>query len=247
MPPESKLPDDVIADFEAWIASGATLPEDPAANAKPATVDWAKARAQWAFQRPVKHAPPSTADSRWPQSEVDAFVLAELERRQLKPAAPASKRQLIRRATFDLIGLPPTPEECAEFEQDAASDAFSKVVDRLLASPHYGERWARYWLDLARYADDQGNSFLSPAPTAYLYRDWVVRALNRDLPYDEFVRLQVAGDLLPNPADDYVDRLAGLGFQGLGPVFRKGAAGEAKAKPTSWKTESTRSRAACWV
>ncbi len=230
MPPEVKLPEAVIADFEAWIAAGATIPAESAPSVKPAPIDWAKARQAWAFRRPVKHAPPAVADSGWPRNEIDAFVLAQLEARQLKPVRPASKRELIRRATFDLIGLPPTPEECAAFEQDTAPDAFARLIDRLLASPHYGERWARYWLDLARYADDQGNSFLTPAPTAYLYRDWVVRAFNRDLPYDEFVCLQLAGDLMPGPAADYVDRLAGLGFQGLGPVFRKGAAGEAKAK-----------------
>jgi hypothetical protein len=230
MPPEIKLPDTIIADFEAWIAAGATVPAESAPSIKPAPVDWAKARQAWAFQRPVKHGPPPVVDSSWPKNEVDGFVLAQLDARQLKPVRPATKLELIRRATFDLIGLPPTPEECSAFEQDTAPDAFARLIDRLLASPHYGERWARYWLDLARYADDQGNSFLTPAPTAYLYRDWVVRAFNRDLPYDEFVRLQLAGDLLPDPAADYIDRLAGLGFQGLGPVFRKGAAGEAKAK-----------------
>lgn len=184
----------------------------------------------WAFQSPQKHPAPPVIDRKWPQRPLDTFVLAALERRQLRPVRPATKRELIRRATFDLIGLPPTPEECEAFEKDTDSGAYARLIHRLLGSPHYGERWARYWLDLARYADDQGNSFLSPTPAAYLYRDWVVQALNRDLPYDEFVRLQLAGDEIPGEADDYMVRLGGLGFQGLGPQFRKGAAGEAKAK-----------------
>ena len=185
---------------------------------------------QWAFQPPVKHEAPKVSNPEWPRKPLDAFILSALDQRNLHPVRPAIKAEWIRRATFDLIGLPPTPEECEAFEMDADPNAFAKVIDRLLASPHYGERWGRYWLDVARYADDQGNSFLTPTPAAYLYRDWVVNAFNQDLPYDEFVRLQIAGDEIPGPATDYVARLAGLGFQGLGPQFRKGAAGEAKAK-----------------
>ena len=185
---------------------------------------------QWAFRRPSMHAEPSVQNRSWPKKPLDFFVLSALEQRKLRPVRPATKLELIRRATFDLIGLPPTPEECDTFEQDTGPGAFAKVVQRLLDSPHYGERWGRYWLDVARYADDQGNSFLTPTPSAYLYRDWVVNAFNRDMPYDEFIRLQIAGDEIPGPTTDYVTRLAGLGFQGLGPQFRKGAAGEAKAK-----------------
>ncbi len=188
------------------------------------------APARWAFQTPVTQASPEVSARAWPRRSLDYFVLAAREHRQLRPVAPATKREWLRRASFDLTGLPPTPEECGAFERDTQPDAEARVVDRLLESPHYGERWARYWLDIARYADDQGNSFLSPTPAAYLYRDWVVQALNRDLPYDEFIRLQIAGDEIPGEAGDYVTRLAGLGFQGLGPQFRKGAAGEAKAK-----------------
>ncbi len=185
---------------------------------------------QWAFQPPVKHEAPTVSTNDWPRKPLDSFILAALEQKNLHPVRQATKAEWIRRATFDLIGLPPTPEECAAFEMDQDPNAFAKVIDRLLASPHYGERWGRYWLDVARYADDQGNSFLTPTPAAYLYRDWVVNAFNQDLPYNEFVRLQIAGDEIPGPATDYVARLAGLGFQGLGPQFRKGAAGEAKAK-----------------
>ncbi|MDA0812343.1 MAG: DUF1549 domain-containing protein, partial [Verrucomicrobia bacterium] len=193
-------------------------------------IDMDAERNQWAFQPPINHVAPSVTDRWWPKQPLDFFVLAGLEQRKLRPVRPATRRELIRRATFDLTGLPPTPEECEAFERDTEPGAYEKVIDRLLDSPHYGERWGRYWLDVARYADDQGNSFLTPTPEAYLYRDWVVQAFNRDMPYDEFVRLQIAGDEVPGPADDYVIRLAGLGFQGLGPQFRKGAAGEAKAK-----------------
>jgi hypothetical protein len=193
-------------------------------------IDLATEGKQWAFQSPVKHAPPAISDTAWPRQPLDFFVLAALDQRKLHPVRPATKSELIRRATFDLTGLPPTLEECEAFEKDTEPAAFSKVVNRLMESPHYGERWGRYWLDVARYADDQGNSFLTPTPEAYLYRDWVVNAFNRDVPYNEFVRLQIAGDEIPGPATDYVARLAGLGFQALGPQFRKGAAGEAKAR-----------------
>jgi len=231
MPPKQRLSDEEVAILEKWVAMGAPDPrEGGATGANPRVIDFDAERKQWAFQSPTKHEPPSVADSTWPRRPLDFFVLAALEKRTLRPVRPATKRELIRRATFDLIGLPPTPEECDAFERDTEPDAYEKLINRLLASPHYGERWGRYWLDVARYADDQGNSFLTPTPAAYLYRDWVVNAFNRDVPYDEFVRLQIAGDEIPGPASDYVARLAGLGFQGLGPQFRKGAAGEAKAK-----------------
>lgn len=230
MPPESKLADEVIDHFSTWINLGTPMPADKNAPTATKRLDWAEARKSWAFQSPVEHPRPTVKNTDWPTSAIDTFILAEMEKQGLSPVSPASKRELIRRATFDLIGLPPTLEEIDNFLKDDSREAFATVVNRLLSSPHYGERWARYWLDLARYADDQGNSFLSPTPKAYLYRDWVVRALNRDMPYNEFIRLQVAGDELPGAAENYEDRLAGLGFQGLGPQFRKGAAGEAKAK-----------------
>lgn len=234
MPPQSKLSDEVIEHFSTWVSLGTPMPADTRVAASAKRLDWTEARQLWAFQVPVEHPLPVVKRVEWPTSLIDHFILAEMEQHGLSPVSPASKRDLIRRATFDLIGLPPTPEEIDNFLKDESRDAFATVVDRLLLSPHYGERWARYWLDLARYADDQGNSFLSPTPKAYLYRDWVVRALNRDLPYNEFIRLQVAGDELPRQDAtepvNYEERLAGLGFQGLGPQFRKGAAGEAKAK-----------------
>jgi len=230
MPPDGRLADEVIAKFEAWVERGAPLPPTGPKETTSQPTSWQEEGDRWAFQVPVQHSLPTVREGSWLRGTIDAFILSALEERGLRPVRPASRSEWLRRVTFDLIGLPPTRTECDAFERDNAPDAFERVVDRLLASPQYGERWSRYWLDLARYADDQGNSFLTPSPSAYLYRDWVVRSFNRDLPYDEFIRLQLAGDQLTEPAEDYVDRLAGLGFQGLGPQFRKLAAGEAKAK-----------------
>ena len=232
MPPAGPLSAEQVAILEKWVAMGAPDPRDGDASiaTMKSGIDFDEARKLWAFQTPVKHALPPVVNTTWPKQPLDHFILAELEQRSLQPVRTAPRQELVRRATFDLIGLPPTPEECQAFEQDTEPGAWERVVQRLLNSPHYGERWGRYWLDVARYADDQGNSFLTPTPAAYLYRDWVVKSLNDDMPYDEFVRLQIAGDEMPGPAADYVTRLAGLGFQALGPQFRKGAAGEAKAK-----------------
>jgi Protein of unknown function (DUF1553)/Protein of unknown function (DUF1549)/Planctomycete cytochrome C len=231
MPPTQPLSSEEVAILERWVSMGAPDPrEGKAVVSAKREIDFEAGRKLWAFLAPVKQATPSTVDVNWPKQSLDHFILAALEHRSLRPVRPATRQELIRRATFDLIGLPPTPEEVDAFVNDAEPKAWERVIDRLLASPHYGERWGRYWLDVARYADDQGNSFLTPTPAAFLYRDWVVKALNDDMPYDEFVRLQIAGDEVPGPAADYVTRLAGLGFQSLGPQFRKGAAGEAKAK-----------------
>ncbi len=206
------------------------VPGLKAADAPAASAYMAAGKTHWSFQPVHAYPAPQVKDAAWCTNDIDQFILAKLEENQLKPVAPADRKTLIRRATFDLIGLPPTLEEIDAFEKDGSPGAFAKVVDRLLDSPHYGERWGRYWLDLARYSDDEGNSFLTPAPNAYTYRDWVIRAFNKDMPYNQFLRLQLAGDLIPEPTTDYVERLGGLGFQGLGPRFRKGAAGEAKAK-----------------
>jgi hypothetical protein len=146
-------------------------------------------------------------------SAIDRLILAKLQSQGLKQARPADRHALIRRVTFDLTGLPPTPEEVDAFLADRSSDAFAKVVDRLLASPHYGERWARHWLDLARYADGNlGASKDTPYANAYRYRDWVIRAFNDDMPYDLFVKAQIAADLMP----ENKDLLPALGFHALG-------------------------------
>jgi hypothetical protein len=198
MPPQGKLSEQEVSDLAAWVKSGAVWPDSVAVN---------KQDEFWAFQ-PVKKPREFTS--------IDAFIRARLDEKGLKPVRPADKHALIRRATFDLIGLPPTPEEVEAFVNDTSPDAFRKVVDRLLASPHYGERWGRYWLDLARYADgDLGASKDEPFPNAYRYRDWVIQAFNEDMPYDMFVKAQIAGDLVPTEKREKL--LPGLGFYALGP------------------------------
>ena len=181
------------------------------------------AATHWAFRPVRKPESPPVLDGAWPRGALDRFVLAKLEEKGLAPSSPADKRTLIRRATFDLTGLPPTPEEVAAFEADPSPDAFARVVDRLLASPHYGERWGRHWLDVARFADTKGYVFFEEAafPWAYTYRDYVLRAFNEDLPYDRFVLEQLAADRLPLGADRRP--LAALGFLTLGGRFMNNA------------------------
>ena len=195
-----------------------------AAPSAPAYIIKPEQRAFWSFQ-PIQVSPvPAVSHTSWPKTDIDRYVLARLERAGLAPVRAADKRTLIRRATLDLIGLPPTPEEIDAFENDGSPDAFATVVDRLLASPHYGETWGRLWLDVARYGEDDYRSLdpkqrgYNPYPNAYLYRDWVIKAFNDDLPYDQFVRAQLAGDLLGDPATR-ARTLPALGFLGLGPWY----------------------------
>src|SRR6185369_14229400 len=170
-------------------------------------------------QRVRKPAVPVVKNAVRVQSPIDNFVFAKLEAQGLQPARPADKRILIRRATFDLTGLPPTAEEVDAFLSDATPGAFAKVVDRLLASPRYGERWGRYWLDVARYSDDKLNSTQEePYPNPYRYRDWVIAAFNNDLPYDTFVKAQIAGDMLPSK--DPLQYLPALGYYSLSPEMQ---------------------------
>ncbi len=214
MPPAGKLKDDEIASLEEWVKAGAVWPAAVKGASKDAPYPISEAQRNfWAFRPVVRPAvPPGKA-----KNEIDRFLLARLEKEGLKPVGPADKRTLIRRATLDLTGLPPTPEEVAAFEADRSPLAYEKVVDRLLASPHYGERWGRYWLDVARYSDDKLNSTQEePHPNAFRYRDWVIAAFNRDMPYDTFAKAQIAGDLMPD-ADKY---RAGLGFYALSPEFQ---------------------------
>ena len=219
MPPKGKLPDAVVADFEKWIKDGATDPREDKAVAKATGIDIEKGRTFWSLVPPK--APPVPAGP----SPIDAFIAAEWTKRNLTPAAPADKRTLARRAYFDLIGLPPTPDELDAFVKDESPEAFAKLIDKLLASPHYGERWGRHWLDVARYAEDQAHTFaVTPKTQAFRYRDWVIKAFNDDMPFDTFARLQLAGDLLPESAGDRVTRLAGLGFLGLGAEYYKNTA-----------------------
>ena len=199
MPPKKKLLPEEIADLEKWVRIGAPDPrtDDTVAVVKAkTTIDWNQARQWWSLRPLAEAALPQIQDAAWPANDLDRFILARLESAGLKPAPDAEKRVLIRRATYDLLGLPPTPAEVEAFLADDSPDAFAKVVDRLLASPHYGERWGRHWLDVVRYADTAGDNSDFPIPQMHRYRDWVIASFNRDLPYDEFVRAQIAGDLL---------------------------------------------------
>ena len=225
MPKGGKLTPDQIEAIAQWIRTGAVWPaagRTPVAAKGELIIDPAR-RAFWSFQ-PFHPTPaPSVKNIRWPKAEIDRFILSRLEKEGLAPVGPADRRTLLRRATLDLTGIPPTAEEIEAFENDKAPDAFAKVVDRLLASPQYGERWGRLWLDVARYGEDDYRSLdpmgrgFAPYPHAYLYRDWVVRAFNDDLPYDQFVRAQLAGDQMDERSR--VRTLPALGFLGQGPWF----------------------------
>jgi len=196
MPPaDEPLSDAEIGLIRAWIDDGAKWP--PAQSPQHS----AKVR-HWAFQAPQRPAAPIVYGSSWPRNPIDAFVLARLESADLLPSPEATRENLIRRVTLDLVGLPPTPREVDEFVADTRSDAYERVVDRLLASPHYGERWARQWLDLAHYADSDGYNQDQYRPYAWRWRDWVVAALNANMPFDDFTIQQLAGDLLPEATTD---------------------------------------------
>jgi mono/diheme cytochrome c family protein/cytochrome c553 len=239
-----KLADAQIAALAEWIRMGAPFPASAlkaTAGASTAAPDARttnngdgtaargerpidpELRAFWSFQPLTTPAVPAVTNGSWPKTDIDRFVLARMEREGLAPVDAADKRTLIRRATLDLTGLPATAEEVEAFEKDASPDAFEKVVDRLLASPHYGEAWARHWLDVARYAEDDPRSLdpkgrgFAPYPNAYLYRDWVIKALNDDLPYDHFVKAQLAADHFDEKIR--VRHLPALGFLALGPWF----------------------------
>jgi len=203
MPPTGQLSAEQIKDFEAWVKMGAPDPRWQSAAGQPlaqaANLD--EARKFWSFQ-PISNAPaPKVKDNAWPRSDIDRFILAKLESKGIKPVSDADKRTLIRRATFDLTGLPPTPDEIDAFLRDTTPKAFEKVINRLLASPHYGERWGRHWLDLVRYADTAGCNSDFPITAAYKYRNYVINSLNKDKPYDQFIREQIAGDLLPSASE----------------------------------------------
>jgi hypothetical protein len=225
MPPKGKLPKDQIAAFAEWIKMGAPWPKEEAPKraeaVKTPSFDLEQRRREhWAWQ-PIKAGqPPNVKNLGWPANPVDRFILARLEQNDLHPALPADRRTLIRRVYFDLIGLPPQPKEVEDFLQDKSAGAYEKVVDRLLASPRFGERWARHWLDLVRYAETLGHEFDYPLQHAWRYRDYVIRAFNADVPYDQFVMEHIAGDLLPNPrkhpTEDFNESVIGTGFYWLG-------------------------------
>jgi hypothetical protein len=217
MPPKGKLPATEIAVLEEWVRRGAIYPGPTIAPKTREGIDLAAGRQFWSFQ-PLKYYPlPSIRNSAWVQRRIDAFLLAGMEQHSLSPAPRADRRTLIRRMTFDLIGLPPTPAEVDAFVADDRPDAYPRLVERLLASPGHGERWGRFWLDLARYCD-VAEPWSESKGAPWLYRDWVVRALNEDVGYDRFVQKQLAGDLMPDA--ERSDRSA-LGFLGLSPMYWK--------------------------
>jgi hypothetical protein len=220
MPPKGKkLSDDQIADLVAWVKMGAPDPRIATASQKA----WADSgKKHWAWQPLTRPSVPEPKDAAWAKTPVDNFILAKLEEKDLKPNPPADKRTLIRRASFDLIGLPPTPEQVEDFVKDESPEAFAKVVDRLLASPQYGERWGRHWLDVARYSDTKGMVRRQREdfhyPFAYTYRDYVIRSFNDDKPYNLFVIEQLAADKLPATRNNLTN-LCALGFLTLGERF----------------------------
>ena len=214
MPPEldKALRPEQVAAFERWVAAGAAWPE---------VTGTFEVEGHWAFQTVADPAPPPVVDGAWCRTPIDRFIRARQEEAGLAPLPAADRRTLIRRATFDLTGLPPTPAEIEAFLTDPAPDAFEKVVERLLATEAYGERWARHWLDVVRYADTAGETADYPVPVAWRYRNYCVDAFNRDLPYDEFLRQQLAGDILAaeGPAEAYAERVAATGFLAISRRF----------------------------
>lgn len=216
MPPDKKLPEAVIADFKKWIVDGAVWPA--AKGGKDISFESGR---HWAFRPVKKPALPSVQLSEWLRTPVDAFVLSHLEKAKLTPSAHADRATLIRRLKFDLLGLPPSFEELQEFVSDADPQAYKRLVERYLASPQYGERWGRYWLDVARYADTKGYVFQEDRnyPNAFAYRDWVVKSLNADLPYNEFLMRQLAADILVKEDGLPQSELAAMGFLTLGRRF----------------------------
>ncbi len=219
MPPKEKLSAEVVADFERWVRMGAPDPRaDKTAAPKTWAIDIEKGKQHRAFQPPKKAAPPAVKDTAWPRSDIDRFVLAKLDEKGLTPAPDADKRTLLRRVYFDLTGLPPAPEDVEAFVNDSSPDAFAKVVDKLLASPAFGERWGRHWLDVARYAESSGKEQNVLYPFAWRYRDYVIKSFNADKPYNQFLKEQLAGDLLPAADDDRrAEQLIATGFLAVGP------------------------------
>jgi hypothetical protein len=220
MPPKQRLSDSEIDVLARWVQLGAPWPDGGGTTATKFRIS-DEQRRHWAFQ-PVKDPPlPSVKDAAWAQTPIDRFILARLAAKELKPAAEAERRTLVRRATFDLIGLPPTLEEMEAALGDKSDQWFARVVDRLLASPHYGERWGRHWLDLVRYADTAGETADFPVPDAWRYRNYVIAAFNADKPYDQFIKEQLAGDILAasGPRDRYAEQVVATGYLAIARRF----------------------------
>lgn len=212
MPPPGELDAGDIAAIEQWISDGAPWPDKPAA-AIPAPVITEKQKSFWSFQKPVNPPIPEVKDASWAYNDIDHFVLAKLEEKKLTPAKDADQRTLARRVYLDLTGLPPTPEEMQQYLSDKSPQAYEHLIDRLLDTKAYAERWGRMWLDVVRYSDTAGNGADYPVPLAYKYRDWVISAFQHDMPYDEFVREQIAGDLLPSKSEpDHWNKVVATGY-----------------------------------
>ena len=224
MPPAGRLSDEEISALTEWVRTGATWPSesfsvDQALTSQKDGELGSPQTGHWAFRPVTAPSPPSVENAGWAQNPIDSFILAKLENEGLEPAPAANRLTLLRRAKFDLHGLPPRKWEIDEFDSDTETGAFGRLIDRLLASPRYGERWGRHWLDVARYADSTGLDEDLPFPSAWRYRDYVIEAFNRDLPYDQFVREQIAGDLIPaeKPGNVNVEGIVATGFLALGP------------------------------
>ncbi len=226
MPPSGKLPVRIIDDFTEWIKRGAFDPRNSDTTAARPTIDYEASGQFWSFKKPKQVPAPPNTDKTWAQTEIDRFIKARMEQQGLDPVEPGSPRNLLRRATLDLTGLPPTPKEMRLFidasKKTTLKKAYAATINRLLSSTHYGERWGRHWLDIARYAEDQAHTFgVRRREHAHEYRDWVISALNNDMPYDQFIKMQLAGDLMPDAESSPRARLAGLGILGLGAIYYK--------------------------
>ena len=217
MPPTGKLEPQVVQDFIDWIDMGAPDSREVTVKVEATTIDLEAGRQYWAFQVPAMGSAPPIENVAWPEGQIDQYVLARLESQGLQPVAEAGREELLRRVTFDLTGLPPTPEEIDGFLRDDSEFAFRSVVDRLLDSDRFGERWGRHWLDVVRYGDTVGRARNLPYPTAWKYRDYVIRAFNEDKPYDRFLREQIAGDLLPSESlEERIENQIATGFLAIG-------------------------------
>lgn len=220
MPPKNKLPDEVVSHFKKWIEMGAPDPRDQVVamgTGGRRSIDMNEGRKHWAFQNPVSAAPPPTKTQGWARTEIDKYILAAMESQGLRPVKDADRSTLIRRIAFDLTGLPPTPDEVSAFLADTSSEAVERVIDQYLDSQRFGERWARHWLDVARYAESSGKEVNILYPHAWRYRDYVIDSFNRDKPYDQFLSEQIAGDLLPfENKRDQAEKIVATGFLAIG-------------------------------
>ncbi|MFN0053972.1 MAG: DUF1549 domain-containing protein, partial [Planctomycetales bacterium] len=218
MPPTERLPDEAVARLEAWVKMGAPAQENdlPSEVANPS--DPVAGQSHWAFQPLQNVPPPAVKDESWPRSSIDRFVLARLEQEGLRPVADALPDDLLRRVSFQLVGLPPAADQIAAYRQSPTPETLATIVDALLASPQFGQRWGRHWLDLARYADSNGLDENFLFREAWRYRNWVIDAVNADLPFDRFLLEQLAGDLLPYDSLAQRDRQRiAAGFLLVGP------------------------------